>query len=89
LNNPTEIEYQKKYYKAAPNIAELAGKMQTKNPSETEIMLHGLYAIILMRLRKQELTSETQAAIETFSSLLALLSKKYHEREKKERTEWM
>ncbi len=89
LNNPTEIDYQTRYHKAAPNIAELAGKMQTKNTSETEIMLHGLYAIILMRLRKQEVTSETLAAIETFSNLLALLSKKYHEREKKERTEWM
>jgi hypothetical protein len=89
LNNPTEIDYQKRYYKAAPNIAELAGKVQIKNPGETEIILHGLYTIMLLRLRKQEITPETKAAIDTFSNLLALLSKKYHEREKKERTEWM
>lgn len=89
LNNPIEKEYQAKYYKAAPNIAELSGKMKVKNLSDTEIMFHGLYALILMRLRKQEITPETTSAMNTFSELLALLSKKYHERDKKERTEWM
>ncbi|MCF6241990.1 MAG: DUF4924 family protein [Bacteroidales bacterium] len=89
LNNPAEIDYQTKYHKAVPNIAELAAKMQVQNPSETEVMFHGLYTLILLRLRKQEITQETMAAMETFSSLLALLSQKYHEREKKERTEWM
>ena len=89
LNNPVEKEYQAKYYKAAPNIAELSGKMQAKNLAEAEIMFHGLYALMLMRLRKQEITTETTAAMNTFSDLLALLSKKYHEREEKERTEWM
>jgi len=89
LNNPAETEYQNKYHLAAPNIAELAGKMHVENPSEVEVMFHGLYAVMLLRLQKKEISSDTKNAIETFSNLLSLLAKKYHLRDKKERTEWM
>ena len=89
LNNPAETEYQNKYHLAAPNIAELAGKMKMENPNDVEVMFQGLYAVMLLRLQKREITPDTQKAVDTFSNLLALLSKKYHQREEKERTEWM
>jgi len=88
LNNTKETEYIRLYHKAAPNIFELSKKLNTENDSEIQIMFHGLYALLLMRIKKREVTDETTAAMDTFSGLLSLLTKKYHERENKEKTEW-
>jgi len=88
LNNPEEKEYIAIYHKAAPNIFELSKKLNSEKESEIQIMFHGLYGLLLMRMKKREVTDETTAAMSTFSELLALLAKKYHEREKKERTQW-
>ncbi len=88
LNNPTETDYLAKYHQAAPNIATLAGKIGQENPNDVEVMFHGLYALMLLRLQKRTITPDTKSAVETFSNLLALLAKKYHEREEKERSEW-
>ena len=89
LTNHVETEYIKTYQNAAPNIIMLAEKMKKTKEQELNIMFDGLYAVMLMRLSKKEVSKETQAAIDTFSNLLALLAKKYHERDNKERTEWM
>ncbi len=88
LNNTEEKEYIALYHKAAPNIFELSKKLNSENESEIQIMFHGLYGLLLMRMKKRDLTDETTAAMSTFSDLLSLLAKKYHEREKKERTQW-
>ncbi len=88
LNNPDEKKYTEMYHKAAPNIYELAKKLKSEKESEIHTMFHGLYALLLMRIKKRELTDETTTAMATFSNLLALLAKKYHEKEKKERTQW-
>lgn len=88
LKSSEEKEYIALYHKAAPNVFELSKKLSSKNESEIQIMFHGLYGLLLMRIKKREVTDETTAAMSTFSDLLSLLAKKYHEREKKERTEW-
>jgi hypothetical protein len=41
----------------------------------------------MMRIQKNDITEETELAMKTFSDQLALLAKKYHEREEKEKTE--
>lgn len=88
LNNTEEKEYIALYHKAAPNIFELSKKLSSEKESEIQIMFHGLYGLLLMRMKKREVTDETTAAMSTFSDLLSLLAKRYHEREKKERTQW-
>ncbi|MEN8119896.1 MAG: DUF4924 family protein [Bacteroidota bacterium] len=88
LKNPEEKEYIAIYQNAAPNIIELSKKLNSENENEIQIMFHGLYGLLLMRMKKREVTGETTVAMSTFSDLLSLLAKKYHEREKKERTQW-
>ncbi len=87
LQSPEEKEYIASYHKAAPNVFELSKRLNSKNESEIQIMFHGLYGLLLMRIKKREVTYETAAAMSTFSDLLSLLAKKYHERDKTESTQ--
>ena len=85
LNHPDESEYRLLYNQARPNIEALMNKTNNPVQSEIEACLTGLYGFLMMRLQKKEISSETTAAISTFSSLLAVLSKRFLEIEKGER----
>ena len=85
LNHPDEMEYRLLYQQARPNIEALMNKINSPVQSEIEACLTGLYGFLMMRLQKKEISSETTAAISTFSSLLAVLSKRFLEIEKGER----
>jgi hypothetical protein len=85
LNHPDEQEYRLLYYQARPNIETLINKSNSPVRSEIEACLTGLYGFLLMRLQQKEIYAETTAAISTFSSLLAFLSKWFLEIEKGER----
>ena len=88
LNDNKENEYISFYKQALPNIIELSEKIKSENESEVHTMFHGLYALLLMRMKKREVGEATTEAMDSFSKLLSLLAKKYQEREKKERTQW-
>jgi len=81
LSQPSEIQYKKKYEVAQINIKALAVKMQGSVSNEVDICLHGLYALMLLKLQKKEVNPETYNAIETFRQLIAILAGKYHDRE--------
>ncbi|MBN1184407.1 MAG: DUF4924 family protein [Bacteroidales bacterium] len=77
LVNPDEIKYHDQYHWAKPNIEAFRKKVGGAAISEMELCLTGLYAIILMRVQKRQVSDETIAAIDSFSKLLALNSQKY------------
>ena len=85
LDHPDESEYRLLYNQARPNIEVLMNKTNSPVQSKIEACLTGLYGFLMMRLQKKEISSETTAAISTFSSLLAFLSKRFLEIEKGER----
>lgn len=87
LKTPEEVKYRELYYKAAPNLYEFQKRIEDKETNEVEMMFLGLYGLLMMRIKKKEITEETELAMKTFSDQLAILSQKYHEREEKERTE--
>jgi len=89
LKTPEEIEYRELYYKAAPNLYEFQKKIHDKDTNEVDMMFIGLYGLLMMRIHKRNITEETEMAMKTFSDQLALLTKKYHEREEQEKTEWI
>jgi hypothetical protein len=82
LNQPEEVKYKKYYEAAKPHILALASKMKGQIINEIDICLHGLYALMLLRLQKKEISPETQESMDTFRYLIAYLSAKYHDREK-------
>ena len=65
--------------KAYPNIVDLANKTngQTQNP--IELCFNGIYGVLVLRMKKQEVSKPTLAAVETFSMLLRHLGKKYQD----------
>lgn len=69
--------YLEQYSWAAPNIREFSQKLNGQTSNEIETCLCGLYALLLLRLQKKEISAETQAAMQTFSNMLAVLSDRF------------
>jgi hypothetical protein len=84
LNNPDEGDYHGLYMKAVVNLREFKGKLSTPLVGDIEACLDALYGLLLLRLRKKEISSETGAAMATFSNLLAHLSSRFHQVERGE-----
>ncbi len=81
LNQPTEPRYKQAYDIALPHIKALEEKMQGTAENNIDVCLHGLYAVMLLKMQKKEISSDTQTAIDTFRNLIALLAAKYKDRE--------
>ncbi len=71
IKNPKYIEL---YEFAKPNILEFSKKLNTPEYNELEVCLYGLYGLLLLRLKKKEVSKETLKAMGTFSTLLSQLS---------------
>ncbi len=70
--------YQKQYMEVVHNISDFRKKMGPKEKiSDMEVCLTALYGLLLMRLKKIEVSEETETVINGFSQLLAMLSPLY------------
>ncbi len=77
-------KYLSYYNQAKFNIDELKNKLPDQNISDIETCLDGLYGLLLMRLKGKEISKETEAALQTFSNVLALLSLRFKQWEEGE-----
>jgi predicted unusual protein kinase regulating ubiquinone biosynthesis (AarF/ABC1/UbiB family) len=66
--------YLEQYYLAVPNIRDFEQKLGRKPVNEIDTCLTAIYALLLLRLQKKEISNETLEAMQTFSNLLALLA---------------
>ncbi|MBN1252337.1 MAG: DUF4924 family protein [Bacteroidales bacterium] len=89
LNARVDYKYIELYNKALPNILEFSKKIESADKNEIEIIFNALYALLLLRIQKKEISKGTNQAMKTFSNLIADLTKKYHQREEKEKTQWL
>lgn len=64
---------------AKENIEAFRNKSDLGNIHPVEICFEALYMKLLMRLKKQEITAESEQAFDTMRILLAYLSKAYHQ----------
>jgi hypothetical protein len=81
----TEKEYAELFRYASGNIAEFRKKSSNSSGGDIEICLNALYGLLLLRLKKQSVSRETEIAMASFSKLLAKLSKIFLEVERGER----
>ena len=79
LGDKKDVKYIEQYYWAAPNIKEFEKRLKGQTANEIETCLNGLYALLLLRLQKKDISGETQEAMQTFSNLLAILSERFKE----------
>jgi hypothetical protein len=76
-------KYLEQYYLAIPNIRDFEKRLNGTTSGEIETCLCGVYALLLLRLQKKEVSQETLDAMHTFSNLLALLSAKFKKSEER------
>jgi hypothetical protein len=77
LNEIKDEEYIKNYNAAKDNIDAFKVKLQKPEANEIELCFYALYGLLLLRLKKKEISEETKNAMTTFSNLLAALSNHY------------
>lgn len=77
LNLSKDVAYTKAYTSAQPNILDYKARTDGKATNDVEVCLTALYGLLVLRLKKEPITSETEMAMKSFSNLLALLSHHY------------
>lgn len=80
-----ESGYKQLFLDASGNIAEFRKKSANPATGDIEICLNALYGLLLLRLKKQSVSRETELAMASFSKLLARLSRIFLEVERGER----
>lgn len=68
--------YNAEYFKVLPFIVELRNKGDKKN-NEIETCLDALYGIMILRLKKKEITPETTHAVQEITTFIGMLSDYY------------
>lgn len=84
LNSVHHYEYRKAFEGLSPYVEELLMKAKAKEKSLIEIFLESLYGIILLRMKKEQISAQTNEAIEKIADFMALLAKKYYDYENDE-----
>ena len=74
--------YNAEYYKVLPFIVELRNKGD-KDVNEVETCLDALYGVMLLRLKKKEITLDTMTAIKEITTFVGMLSD-YYQKDKTE-----
>lgn len=77
LNIVRDKSYADAYLQAQPNIREYLTRTDGKSTNDVEVCLTALYGLMVLRLRKEPISAETDSAMRTFSNLLAKLSHHY------------
>jgi hypothetical protein len=74
VNMDGQFEYQEAYKNASTYLDEFRKKAGRHDSGDIETCLNALYGLLLLRLKKQSVSRETEIAMASFSKLLALLS---------------
>lgn len=78
LASPKFPFYNAAYYKVLPFIVELRSKGASKQDSEVETCLNLLYGVMMLRLQKKEISTNTEHAVKEVSTLMGMLSDYYY-----------
>ncbi|MBQ9645893.1 MAG: DUF4924 family protein [Prevotella sp.] len=87
LASPKYPFYNAAYYKVLPFIVELRNRGAGKDENEIETCMNSLYGVMLLRLQKKELSTNTQHAVEEISTFVGMLSD-YYKKDKEEPLEF-
>jgi hypothetical protein len=79
LNLSEDHKYKALYEAANPYIEEFKERSNLKDKNQIEVIFHAMYMKLLLRLRKTEISAETEEALDSMRILLAYLAKSYHQ----------
>lgn len=86
LESPKFPFYSSEYYKVLPFIVELRNKGD-KDVNEIETCFDALYGVMMLRLRKQEISEDTLHAVKEITTFIGMLSD-YYKKDKEEGLEF-
>ena len=69
--------YNSEYYKVLPYIVELRNRGANKEENEIETCFNSLYGVMMLRLQKKEITTNTQHAVKEISTFIGMLNDYY------------
>lgn len=69
--------YNAEYYKVLPFIVELRNRGADKSESEIETCFNSLYGVMMLRLRKRQISPETAHAVKEITTLVGMLNDYY------------
>ena len=81
--DPKYLEY---YAVAKSHLEILKSKSGDTKPNDVETALNALYGLLMLRLKKSEVSKETEEAMTSISKMVAYLSAVYHKIKKGELT---
>ena len=85
ISHEGEKEYQEVYRKANVYLEEFRKRTLDHETGDIETSLNALYGLLLLRLKKQSVSHETEMAMSSFSKLMAMLSQIFLQVERGER----
>lgn len=78
LQDPKFQDYHAEFYKTLPYIVELRAKAGDDKAGEIETCFNALYGWLMLRLKGQEISPETQQAMRQIARFVALLARDFH-----------
>ena len=83
LASPKFPFYNTEYYKVLPFIVELRNRGSRKEEGEIETCLNLLYGVMILRLQKKDITTNTEHAVKEVSTFIGMLAD-YYKKDKEE-----
>ena len=77
LASPKFPFYNAEYYKVLPFIVELRNHGANKEENEIETCFNSLYGVMLLRLQKKDITTNTEHAVKEISTFIGMLNDYY------------
>lgn len=77
LKTPAEGKYQQLFHIAQTDISTLREAQIASDSNDIEICMNFLYGILLLRLKKEKISEDTNVTVERVSKLIALLASKH------------
>lgn len=69
--------YGSEYYKVLPFIVELRNRGANKDKNEIETCFDALYGVMMLRLQKKEISTETEHAVKEMTTFVGMLNDYY------------
>ena len=79
LNMANDDKYKALYEAAIEHVELFKEKSNLKDKNHIEIMFHALYMKLLLKMKKKEISSETEESFDAMRICVAYLSKSYHD----------
>ena len=78
ISDPNNDKYRKLYDAANPHLVEISQKSSGATLNPIELAINGIYGVMTLKMKKQDIFPETIEAVKTFTDFLAYLGKVYH-----------